>query len=295
MSSWTSLGFLPPRDLVEARLELHHAVQLVSIAVGRSLVPHRDDDSHTALTWLAAAGQWVGEPIPGTAGVRAGLRPADLTLTVGDAADPAARRLALAGRTRDHGLAWLREQLAELGVDAGAVVLDFHFEMPAHAVAEGAAFRAGLAPGFQELARYYADGSLLLEEIAAGHAGASAVLTWPHHFDVGLVVSLGGDRTVGVGLSPGDETYAEPYFYVNAWPVPEDVEPPELPLGGWQTANFFAAVLTATELLADGEEDQATRARAFLAAAVEAARALVSPPSSTPSPAPAPGRRAAAT
>jgi len=147
--------------------------------------------------------------------------------------------------------------------------------MPAHAVAEGAAFRADLAPDFQELARYYADGSLLLAEVAAGHAGASAVRTWPHHFDIGLLLSLGGDRSVGVGLSPGDETYAEPYVYVNAYPAPEDAELPDLPLGGWQTEDFFAAVLTATELLAGGEAGQATRARQFLAAAVEKARALV--------------------
>lgn len=280
MSAWTRLGSVPPRELHEARLELHHAAQLVSIAVGRALVPHREDDSHTALTWLAGARQWVGEEIPGSGGLRAGLRPADLVLTLGRESEPAARELPLPGKTRDQALAWLRERLADHGQDAGAVAFDFHYEMPPHPVAAGAAFRSALAPGFAELARYYADGVACLQRIAHGHDGASPVLTWPHHFDAGVLFFLGESedgesRTVGAGLSPGDESYDEPYFYVNAWPPPETGEAPSLPLGHWHTEGFFAAVLTATELLAGDRGGQETRAREFLSAAVESARNLV--------------------
>ena len=280
MSSWKLLGGEPPRDLTEARLELHHAVQLVSIAVGRALVPHRDDDSHSALDWLEEAGQWIGEALPGSSGLRAGLRPSDLTLTLGREPRFDERRLALAGKTLDDGLAWLRGELAGFGVAAAAVVFDFHYEMPPHAVAGGAAFRGELAPGFRELGRYYANGAHLLAGVASRHDNArkdnaSDILTWPHHFDVGMILSPGGEASVGVGLSPGDGWYDEPYYYVSPWPHPPADALPSLPRGHWRTEGFYGAVLTATELLDGDEEGQEGRAAGFLSAAVESSLALV--------------------
>lgn len=275
MSSWNPLGAAPPGDLTETRLELHHAVQLVSIAVGRALVPHRDDDSHTALGWLHDARQWIGEAIPGADGWRAGLRPSDLTLTLGREPRVAERELALAGKTLDDGLAWLREELAGLGLDAAAVAFDFHYEMPPHPVADGAAFRGRPAVSYEELGRWFANGVRLLERLAAGRENASEILTWPHHFDVGMLLPRDEESGVGVGLSPGDDSYDEPYLYVNVWPRPRAAELPRLPRGHWHSEGFFAAILTATELL-DGDRDaQEDRAEEFLSAAVDGGFALL--------------------
>lgn len=268
MSAWIQVGEVPPRELTEARLELHHAAQLVSIAVGRALVAHRDDDSHTTLAWRAGAGQWVGEEIPDTGGLRAGLRPSDLALTLGHESEPDEHALALAGKTLEDGLAWLRR---ELGRDA--VAFDFHFEMPHHPVADGAAFRSELKDGFEELGRYFANGTLLLEAAAVGRDNASIIRTWPHHFDVGMLLPE-GDRGVGPGLAPGDEHFDEPYLYVNVWPRPESSQLPPLPRGHWQTEGFFAAILTATELLEGSGEGQEERASEFLAAAIDGGLAL---------------------
>ena len=41
-------------------------------------------------------------------------------------------------------------------------------------------------------------------------------------------------RTIGVGLSPGDENISEPYFYVTPWPYPPPAKLPKLPeIGAW--------------------------------------------------------------
>ena len=248
MDTWAQIGQIKPRELSQARLEIHHALQLVSIAVGRSLLTHQDDDSHTALSWLDVPAQWVGGEIPETE-LRAGIRPADLTLTLGGKDDPSGLQLDLVGQTRKQALDWLRDQLAEHGVDRSKVELDFHYEMPTHAIEDGAAWSDGLAEERAELTRYFAAASALLIDVTRD-AESSPIRTWPHHFDMATLLDEGDGKTIGVGLAAGDTAYNEPYFYISPCPRPEsDVELPTLPAGHWHTEGFFSAVLTGTELL----------------------------------------------
>ena len=79
-------------------------------------------------------------------------------------------------------------------------------------------------------------------------------------------------RSVGVGMTPGDGGYPEPYFYVTPWPYPNPEVLPRLATGSWHTEGWTGAVLTGTEALA-GEVEE--RTRAFLAEAVEACMATL--------------------
>ena len=85
-------------------------------------------------------------------------------------------------------------------------------------------------------------------------------------------------RSVGVGLSPGDHFYAEPYWYVSPWPHPErsPARLPELPAGGhWHGEGFTAAILTGTQLLTGGTDaSQRERLQRFLDAAIAHSHAL---------------------
>jgi hypothetical protein len=114
------------------------------------------------------------------------------------------------------------------------------------------------------------------------------VLAWPHHFDIATLAVLATDaagdaaQTLGAGLSPGDESIAVPYWYVNHWPTREDVRPEapgalgELAAGHWHTEDWLGAVLRAEELVAAGDAAaQAARLDAFLTSAVAANRALI--------------------
>jgi hypothetical protein len=95
----------------------------------------------------------------------------------------------------------------------------------------------------------------------------SPVRCWPHHFDIATLVSIPGGapgevRTIGVGLSPGDGSYAEPYFYVTPWPAPDGPTLPELPAGAaWHRAGWFGAVLTGTAIFHDAEATPPARKR----------------------------------
>jgi hypothetical protein len=276
---WKPLGKVSPLRLVEARLALHHAVQLVA-AVGRGLVPPRPDDGHTSLEWQTGLHGLLGQEVPGMRTWRAALRPRDLTLLLivdGGIVWPRD----LAGRARDEAFAWLEEKALDLGAPHGRLAPHVPYALPEHPVGKGGRFALPGDDSLAEVGRWIADGDALLREVASGWPGSSPVRVWPHHFDVGSVLPLGAGggedaASMGAGLSPGDEGIAEPYLYVTPWPPPEAGEAlPELPAGGrWHREGWVGAVLTGSEIVAGGAgEAQAARARAFLEGAVSVLRA----------------------
>jgi hypothetical protein len=134
--------------------------------------------------------------------------------------------------------------------------------MPPHQLAGGAAYdgATALTAARTELAAWFANAGQSLERLRVQYVAkvpsASPVRCWPHHFDMATLISLnGGDpehaRSVNAGLSPGDGSYDEPYFYVSPWPYPDTGKLPPLPAPGyWHTQGFLAAVAPASQILA---------------------------------------------
>jgi len=275
-------GRFPPTGLIDARKELHHALQVVA-AAARSYVPELPDDAHANLGWHADCCALVTRPLgEGDGAPRVALRFDRRTLGVVDA-DGTCTELTLVGRVRTELAGWVRTQLAIRDLDPAAYRHERPYDMPHHPVMDGARWlepNAVAAGTPEELGRWFALAAPALEEVAAREPGASAVRCWPHHFDLATLVTLdeGADpedaRSIGVGLSPGDESIEQPYVYVTPWPAPPDDALPALPSGRWHTEGFTAAVLTGEELLASSADPPAAL-RAFLDAAVPAARGLL--------------------
>lgn len=274
---WHPLGAHDPRTLDDARLQLHHALQ-IACAVGISYVPKEPDDSHTNFGWLDGVDVLATQVVPAKQPFMAALRPAKLELLVMDALARPLSTFALHGRTVGDAYAWLRSQLAAVGADPARLTDRKHYDIPPHPVAMGRAFDAGDTAAFAELAHAYGDASVLLNEVRSANPGAAEVRLWPHHFDLATLLTVREGHTVGAGLSPGDDSYVEPYFYVTPYPYPAmDVAAPALPSGGvWHRKGWFGAVLTASALVSGDTTGQAERARGYLRAAVTAARRFVS-------------------
>ena len=250
--AWQRLAAAEPTTHVDARLQLHHALQVI-VSIGISYLPPRPDDSHTNLEWLpdfAALGtNWLesGQRL------RFGLRPAEMSLiALNDKA--VTSEIALDGRTMNDAVEWLRAALVAARYDGSRLTTKKHYEIPAHPVTSGAAFTREMPEKFAELGRSYADAHALATYIVETRAGASPPRCWPHHFDLATLITLPelpgrGTRTVGIGLSPGDASYAEPYFYVGPYPHPKpELLKPLGSLGTWHTQGFVAAVLPVSEL-----------------------------------------------
>ncbi|HEV8325332.1 MAG TPA: hypothetical protein VG389_27230 [Myxococcota bacterium] len=276
---WEPLGAAAAPDaLVEARLQLHWAAHAVA-AVGETLLDRRPDDSHASFEWHEGTRALVSGATG--AGLRAGLRLADLTLVVlGDGGAAVRAALPLDGKTLAGALDWLGASLARLGEAraAQAPLRPPGHDLPAHAVGGGAPFGGAAPTHLAELARWYGAADGWLRGFARATPGASTVRCWPHHFDLATLVTLSAGKTIGVGLSPGDGSYAEPYWYVT--PSPYSAGAARAALDGegtWHRAGWFGAVLTGTRLAAAGvaAEPQRARLEAFARSALAACRALV--------------------
>lgn len=296
-TGWERLGTLDPKGLTDARLQLHHAVQLI-VSAAISYLPPRDDDSHTSLEWAPHLGVLSIQPL-GSDGLRFGVRVTDLTLvslqdqrampdTDGhDRGSPVGAErflgvgstFTLVGRTNVEALAWLSEELQRTGRETRRLTTRSHYEIPPHDVVRGAPYRA--SPGYAELARYYHDGWLAATQARVGEAGWEPVRCWPHHFDIASLLTLPEvpglpARTVGVGLSPGDEWYAEPYLYVSPRPQPLPELLPPLSHGHWHTTGWTGAALLGSRFPAIASpNEQQNRATAFIVEGVAACRRML--------------------
>ena len=170
-------------------------------------------------------------------------------------------------------------------MDAGALDAPSPYEIPPHAIAQGARYDAtGSADSLTELAAWYANAAVLLGRVRTYMAGqklaAMPVCCWPHHFDLATLTMLPTKDPdtagyIGGGFSPGDEYYDEPYFYVSVYPEPDPVTLPMLPeMGHWHTHEFTAGVKLAHTILAT--KNMAAETDNFLQGAVAVALKLVS-------------------
>jgi hypothetical protein len=280
---WMHVGSRAPTELVDARLQLHWAVQLVS-AVGSTLLPAAADDSHTNLEWLAESALFAGRITPDAPRCRAALRPYDLRLCVVNERRAVMAQQALPGMTFSQGMVWLEQEIAAFRQQPLAKPLRRpELALPDHPVARGAAFSITDAEACAEIGRWYANADSVLRGLAERRRNAFPVRCWPHHFDIATVVTLAGSRdgeaarTIGIGMSPGDASYAEPYWYVTPWPYPDEPRLPPLDGDGeWHRQQWLGAVLTGSKIVAQrSAEAQAGLVNAFLGSAVDACRTLL--------------------
>lgn len=273
---WKVLGAVAPTSLNDARLQVHYAAQSIA-AVAMTFSKPLPDDSHRNMGWLPGLEMLAGHHLPSLGGVRIALRPSDLTLHLLGAADEIVGSEPLAGKTLNEAYR-LAGELATFHTEVTYTpLLKPEYELPAHSVGAGQPLRIKSKEPFEELSRWFSDAAMLLSELASATSGASSVRCWPHHFDMATLIALEGDRSIGVGLSPGDGSYREPYWYVSPHPQPEAPAAPALSNGGvWHTKDWFGAVLTGTTVVAEREApDQLRRCREFLDSALAASRSLL--------------------
>ncbi len=275
-------GKIKLQNLTESRLQLHYAIQFIA-ATGAALAEPLPDYSHTSLDWNPDLAVFLGAPIRAATPFRVALNPVTLTSILLDSHRETIASLALTQKTLAEGMNWLKDEIAKLGADASKIEFLAYppDDFPDHPLAHGAAFHNREESGRQELIDYYAHTHRLLQEIVDATEDASPIHIWPHHFDMAILIMLAGKKggepmTIGIGMSPGDKIYDEPYWYVSPYPYPDTVSLPSLAGHGfWHTEHWVGAVLNASKLTQDTAEAQEEQVRAFLQSALEASEALL--------------------
>ena len=273
---WIQLGEVAPEELENSRLQLHWASQIPA-AIGFTFAEPVPDWSHTSLSWNGKRKMLIGSKV-GQDGIRAGIDLAALEIVL--VMPDGESRLPLLGQTLDDGYAWIADAVSGAKSSGQPSINRPNHELPAHPVSAGAAFDA---PGKDrsELSNWFANAHRILSAVAATQSNASPVRCWPHHFDIATLVSLDTDkdpedaRSIGIGLSPGDQGISEPYFYVTPWPPPDVALLPDLPAGSWNRKGWVGAVLKGTEVVAQAGKRQRETVDHFIDAAAAASRRLL--------------------
>jgi hypothetical protein len=260
---WKPLRIIERGRLSQARLAAHHAVQWLARAA-RAYIEPTADDSHTNLGWDQALGALTTHPL--SDGSRLALRIADLMLL--QLGTPTSE-LSLQDRSEADIRAWLGLHLSAKGFDPSALDKTLPYELPASTIATGGRYLLDdLQSALGELAGWYGNASRALEDVRQGLVAhglrAPPVRCWPHHFDLDTLIYFDAQntRSMGVGFSPGDHYYDEPYFYVSLYPAPAATTLPALPFGHWHSHDFTAAIATAGRIL--DENDQGAAVGSFL-------------------------------
>jgi len=266
---WGALNPSISRETSHARLQLHYAAQFAT-ALGISYLAPHPDDSHTNLGWDRKLESLSSREVRALShGVRVAIRPRDLALLVlidGSIAD----QLPLNGSSISQIESDLRAALSSAGLDGRRFTLSRHYDLPTHPVAAGDPFDTSRAGDFDELARWYGNAAVMLEDVRSWIDGAE-VRCWPHHFDIATITSVAPGQSCGAGMLPGDAMFPEPYYYVNAYPRPDEKYTSTALQGGgvWNTEDWFGAVLLGSRLSTDPAA-QENQVRAFLESAIAA-------------------------
>ncbi len=244
-----TLFSIPPENLVTVRELSHSAVQWASRAA-RANLPARDDDSHSNLGWDDPHFALLSHPLDSAQRFQLGFGFRDaalLWLEAGKRVDS----LSLQGREDARAKSWCDEHLAAAGLQ-GTDQAEMPYELPSVDYAD----LAGAGIELEVLGAWFAAAQSALENLLltfGSHAVAPAqVRCWPHHYDLATLLMLEeGDpeiaRSIGVGLSPGDASYAQPYFYCTPWPAPAHLPDAPEPTH-WHTEGFTSLVCEASRL-----------------------------------------------
>lgn len=271
---WECAADIAPGLLAEARVQLHHALQLVA-DVGCKLA----DDADTV--YLPAAHGLATGLARGTRPFRAALGIGDFALHLADAEGEPARSLPLAGKTYAAAVRWLRAELDALGADGAKVTGNTPYDLPPHRILDGAPFTPPGEDVLRELATHFSNAWRVLRFVAENTPDCSAPCCSAAAFACESRTSPAEGIDIAIGFRPGDAERDEPYFYVALAPRPklgadEIDDLAELEGGGeWNDEDWFGAVLPGSAYtIYDTESAQAASVLAFFDSALEQLRTL---------------------
>jgi hypothetical protein len=279
---WRQINPINPQTFSASRVQLHYAIQFIAV-VGLALAPPQEDYSHTAMEFNSESNTFIGKLISGKNPFRVALEPVNLISQIIDVQNHPIAEFSWDGKTMAEAFDWHKQEIAKLGADTSQIQ---SFEIPPDDFpdadfARGAAFDASKdAEIRQEVTNYFANTQILLQEIALANSGSTPIDIWAHHFDMAIKILLPGEKngesmSIGIGISPGDFSYNEPYWYVIPWPyLPKENLPALEEESFWHTEDWIGAVLLSSQLTKDTDEQQ-KQLRKFLDLAITAGKTFL--------------------
>jgi len=263
-NDWSKLSVTNFEEIENARKQLHQAVQLAAM-IPRSFNPEDAGDKYGSLTWSDKHGGVVSQPFGENLRISLSFTDFSLSLLEGD---NQLDSLELAGQTFEDAIEWMAGELGKRYYDSEKISAELPYEIPSYDTALEAPFELISKDAHHELFAYFSNTSAFLTKLVSDESRASDIKCWPHHFDIATLITLEQHedpeeaKSIGIGLSPGDENSQEPYFYITPWPYPtlDHNALPNLEVGHWQEEGWTGLLIKASEILEHDSADAQKKA-----------------------------------
>ncbi|MBV6646926.1 MAG: hypothetical protein KI790_15825 [Cyclobacteriaceae bacterium] len=251
---WFELEPIDNERLSVVRKQFHQALQNVS-AVGRKFLPESSRDENAILYWVPQfwrlAGKWIGA----SKTFRSSISFSDQSIHIVDREMSSLASFGFEGKTHNQVMVWLEEQIKRFELSSSELTMSLPYELPPYPTQKGKPFENIDPETALILGAHFHNCHYVLSDLRSKYEGASEIRLWPHHFDlaISILVKDSGDYEtstyVSAGLSPGDQYYDQPYFYVNSWPYADESKLQGFSgIGAWHTDDWLGAVVMAEEL-----------------------------------------------
>ena len=215
--TWQPISNVDVKTLAEACRQAQNTAQwLVRLAHSYMVPPI--EDRHTLLRWDPKRRALVTQKFLPNLALE--LRLTDLTLQFREYDRPSPHVLDVDDRTPAEVEAWVLVELLHRRLDRDRFSKDLPYDFANLMTGDAVPYTTEkLGDGLRELAAWFDNGASLLagtaeDTLRLGRPGT--VWCWPQVFHLGALVAAASPsaQILRIGMSPGDEVNAEPYFYV---------------------------------------------------------------------------------
>ncbi len=269
---WKRFSPIDKDALVLCRKQLHLAIQSVA-AVGRRFLPLSEEDMNATLNWVPGLTRMAGKWVEGNITFRSSISLETMEIHLVDRKVQNLSKFSLQGHTQLEMMLWLEEQIGKLGLHAAQLTMNLPYELPDYALPIADSDELFDTKQGNELAKYYHNSFLCLRKIKEEFDSENQITIWPHHFDQALQIKLkdsgdpATDTMITFGMSPGDEEFESPYFYVNTWPHVDTSSCGKLDNNAIWVSEEWTGAMLFTKHVIDGGQQQ--KVESFYAQAKE--------------------------
>jgi len=235
-------------------INLHRAVQLISLT-GVNIIDPIPDDSQNTAVWDANTHTILGRKfVLNRNTYQIGIRLTPFELVLLDDKANTVNSIDIGGLDQSALYSIWEDWLISLG-SRREIVTKLHYDLP-----ENEHYTSNQFGGItKEFAQAWAE----LRTIANKAMGSLNILSginseiniWPHHFDTGVFYPISEEngettQSIGAGFGIADSLVNEPYFYIYGWTKEGSIDytkAPQLNNGTWLTETWQGAVLKASD------------------------------------------------
>lgn len=214
---------------------IHQLSQLLA-KTGRSLVPAKEDDSHTNLYWDPLRQQLLGRWV---SSVRGSLLPAlnleQVEFQWIDKQMKVTGKVSLAGKNYVEAEELVLALSGNVGIGKRSMMAPLHFEIPDYPFKNTPLKRVEKQKLYQ-WSYFRTLANHILTDLGATVQRSVEVRIWPHHFDTAIYFQWNDELGIGCGLAMEDSMAKAPYFYISAYSEDDQIDYSDamaLTIGKW--------------------------------------------------------------